>query len=515
MKPEHQKRLVQVLVEPGPEGKPFGVCTGFAITQSRVLTCAHVLRGASLLQVRFIDAAPAEWLGATQIWPIQSPHADPVAPTDAAVSKDLDVAILEVDPTVVAKLMGGPIEPALGYSSPKDRDEWWSRGMLRGASKVESAGRPTWEGIDFGGRLYRADSSGTMTLDADCSPSDPNDWQGGSGSPIIAAERLVAVLNSWPAAWAGEKLRATWVGHLWSLPDFCKAAGLETEGRRYDKLKSKIAIVLNHPENRPLRNALGTSLDLGDYEGNRLVDHLCGLNLEDLLRLGNHVYGELLDGLAASDLNVSLVLAEVLDRKVVSELMPWGTQPEVAARLVRTNQDKTMAYLALPCATMTVAELYLARLDERDARFCSELFDECVVGDLQVPQFQATKGFGEKPDDTIRQLLYHIGRANNVPVSNMTQTNLELMAAPVNEAIDKRANPGYGKPSVRPYLVFFLDSDAAPASRLAKLLPAMRVCRIDPNRFAEGEGGLCGLLGTFATLKSKREALQKHRKVSP
>ncbi len=75
-KKEHQKRLAQVLAEPGADGEGFAVATGFAISADRVLTCEHVLRGANRVQVRFLEVARERWLDAKVIWPLPRPGAE-------------------------------------------------------------------------------------------------------------------------------------------------------------------------------------------------------------------------------------------------------------------------------------------------------------------------------------------------------------------------------------------------------------------------------------------------------
>ena len=351
-----------------------------------------------------------------------------------------------------------------------------------------------------------------MTLNVDESPDDPIDWQGASGSPVFVDDRLVGVASTCLKGWDGHVLQAVWVGHLWKNQEFCKAAGLDVEGKRYAELRRRIANTLNAVKNRPLRDELGRRLEVADLEGSTLVDHLCGLTQTDLLSLGNLVFRELLQSQVASTLDESLALAKVLDEEVISVLLPWGTQPEIAARLAQSRKTNTGFYLTLPCATMTVAEIYLARLDEREAKIRHELADGRYAVGLLCELFDVRKDWGQDVDSPVRDLLIHIGMAHGVPVTDMTTTDLAVMAKPINDAIKKLANPRFGQAPQRPYLVFHNKTHEESATKLAKLLPEMHVCRVDPNNYAEGEGGLCALLMQFANLKAQREQLQNDRK---
>ncbi len=493
-----------MLVEPGPEGKKFGKATGFAVKEDRILTCAHVLKGASNVKVRFIDASRTEWLDAKPLWSGE-------ATTDRQTSPDkIDAAVLAVDAERVKALIGSNLESVLAYSTPLDRDEWCSRGMLRGSEIKDAAKRPISEAIDFGGKLYCPDGRGVMTLDADCSPADPHDWQGGSGSPVFANDRLVGVLSSWPSAWAGEKLKAVWVGRLWGEPDFYIAVGLADQGKRYDELRGKIGRKLNDSANRPLCTELAGCLNLSQQEGNGVTHYICGLTSLDLLRLGNHVFGRLLNKEITCDELSDLQLAKILE-EIVEELMPWGTRPEVYSMLRRSEKTSPPAYLLLPCASVSVAEIYLARLDERFARFKPAFFNGVAVGEFSAP-FDPDVGFGANPDQRTRMLLADLGRAYGINIKSMTTMELKEMARPVNAAVEELVHPRYGEPALCPYLVFHRVEDQASVEALKRLLPALRVCRIEPDRYEDDEAKLCAQLKEFANLKARRDALLKDRK---
>lgn len=512
MRQDHQQRLVQVLTEPGPDGKPFGVCTGFAITQSRILTCAHQVRGANNLKVRFV-AKRCEWIEVNQIWPPRPGAAlDPHDSTSPAVVEDCDVAVLEIDPNAVQKVLGSKLEPMLGYSSPPDGAEWCSRGLLKAGARPGPAGRPIWEPEDFGGKLYRADAKGIMSLDVNVSPTNVADWQGGSGSPVFVADQLVAVVRSWSSAWGGKRLQATWTGLLWDIPEFCQAAGLQKEGQRLLEMREAVVRYLRDDGgDRLLSEMMAELLGVGDQEIGLLVRVLCSLNSAVLLQLINEIIGRLLGGKTRADLSRAIELAELLER-VVDLLLPWSADPSLLSNLKASIEQRTPFGSVMPCASLSVSEVLMARLDEGEVNWGDWskgilVGAHCVTKDPRV-------GFGVDPKDRTIQILADLGKSCGIDVASMTTTELERIAAPVNEALTSRAKPRFGKPSRRPYLLYFKTEDEAPARLLEKLLPIMRVCRYDPNRYASGEPEICAELNRFATLKARRDELQKQRKVS-
>ncbi len=461
--------------------------------------------GRPRVHVRFLDVSRTEWIDAKPLWPKHATQFDPEAP-DA-----VDAAVLAIDGDRVNRLLGSPLEPLLGYSTPIDRDQWHSRGMLRASEKMDASGKPVSESIDFGGLLYCPDARGVITLDVDCSPDDPNDWQGGSGSPVFSGDRMVGVVSAWPSAWKGGKLKAVWVGHLWASPDFYTAIGMAAEGERYAELRNKIAGKLSDGASQALRTELAECLKLNSSDGKLVTDRLCGMTSLELLRLGNHVLGRLLNFEITGDALSELRLAETLEQ-TLEVLMPWGTRPELYAVLRQSAASSPPFFVLLPCGSMSAAEIYLARLDERYAKYNSELQNGEAVGELSVP-FDPTAGFGTNPQHRTRMLLADIGQMFGVNVKSMSVTALDEIARPVHAAMEEKIKPRYGAPAFRPYLVFHRPTDQGPVEALKRLLPELQVCRIEPNKIGDDEAKLCAQLREFAGLKARRNATLKDRKV--
>ncbi|MEV0134974.1 hypothetical protein AB0H83_41795 [Dactylosporangium sp. NPDC050688] len=175
--------------------------SGYRVTGTGVLTAGHVLAGAVAVEVRFDAGLPSAWTVQASAW-------------EAFTGVDLAVVTwVAADATVVAPVLLGAV------------------GDRAAVLDVQVAGFPRWKLRGPGPSLHRepAHEPGAVavlanrregTLQITVAPPAPagdpgtSPWEGMSGGPVFAGDRLVAVVTSHHPAEGANRLTATRLDRL-------------------------------------------------------------------------------------------------------------------------------------------------------------------------------------------------------------------------------------------------------------------------------------------------------------
>lgn len=490
MKPEHQRRLVQVLAEKSGEPR-YEVATGFAITQRRILTSFHVLEGAVAVRVRCLDADRQHWIDAAMVWP-----------KDGAPAAD--AAVLEIDAShEVRQRLGGNALPVLAAVVPDDREPWSSQGILRAATTFDSQGRPVSHAEDMTGTLCPAKNDGIMSLVVDSRPAEEAGWQGASGSPVFVRDRLIGVVRSWPTSWAGNMLQAVWLGALFECPDFAEAVGWLGAGKRLEQLIEEVTTTLSGRQSLSLCVLMAEELKLDVQEASVIARRICELTPVRVLAMANRVLKKLKDKPRPTRSQAELESADVLV-SVVDRLLVGMLGPSAAARLEALGQLGSLVPLELPCGAMSVAEVVMAYLDDGTPWWAPESLDTKDPHGATRAPLEPAVGFGENPDDRIRVLLKDLADALEIAETHRGDGSAKALAKAVNPAIryraDKELNAGLPR---RWYALYASDRDQAAAQRLKELVPELRVARLSGPDSMDDEVILCQSLRSYLQLKNQ------------
>jgi hypothetical protein len=271
-------------------------------------------------------------------------------------------------------------ERAVGWGivseeSPSDDMNWVSEGFPR-ASVYEALRNPS----SFGGTCFsKAPSEHYFELSAVAPPEDEEDWRGASGMPIFVGRRLLGVAQRVPRKFGAERLHATPCRKLLADQQFRKALGFDDRQAQLAQVQRKLAKRLSPVSVAALAQALGAEEKLTGLKSERQAEALATFLLETDIRLA-------IDALRRAHRDVveeegreaATPLVEAA-RLVVPSLFDQGV-----IRHAKAAQD--LALVPLPAGTRTVAEIIMAGVDGREARFrARESENDQPAGELNLP----------------------------------------------------------------------------------------------------------------------------------
>ena len=472
MHPDLHRRVVKIRRDSRGD-QPGALATGFAFSASRILTCAHILKGGAAIQVCFIEEDPDRWLDVTLIWNGR----------DSSRAAETDVAVLKVvDPSWSEKILDATTRPWLARQVFTENQHWTSRGIPKVAATRDSKGKLVPRVTDYGGIVYPADSNGMMTVEVSKSPGDPVDWAGASGSPVLVGCRLIGILVNVPAGWKGERLTGIWLGALLADADFAAAIGFRDEQGYQLRLVRKVAEVLKKPDNQPLCLDLANRLPLPTPAPDLIADHLCSMDAAKLLKLARAV----LDGLvpeaeakeSTGDLRTTDVAVDFMS--IVNGILPSNSNPEELDKRIEEHEKRAPGQvLDLPVGKKATVVLQLAKRDRKPVEFNTEALSEDMEpeGRSGIP-YDMQDGFGQTPA-RLAKLLCDIASAAGVSVELNKESSPEALADMIRPVLDDHAKPEFGARADHWHLIFRREDDRPHLGRLKELLPSLDVVHIE------------------------------------
>ena len=309
----------------------------------------------------------------------QHPNADPQGWVTLARDEDAMVwpGTAELDAVVLRcpRPQGAVGWGIVSEEQPTDDMTWVSEGFPR-ASKYDALRHPS----SFGGKCFsKASSENYFELSALAPPEAEEDWRGASGMPIFVGRRLLGVAQRVPMKFGAERLHATPCRKLLADQRFRDALGFDDRQARLDQAQSQLAEVLTSAAAEALAEALGITADLSGLDPPERTGRVAQRLLETDIRRAITALRKAHQALtktAGQEAAKPLVDAA---RLVVPALFDQGV-----IRHAKATQD--LALVPLPAGTRTVAEIIMAGVDAREARFHPrEYEDHQPEGELSLP----------------------------------------------------------------------------------------------------------------------------------
>lgn len=458
-----------------PDGTT-GVGTGYRLRQDRVLTAGHVVAGAVEIEVEGdepggqVIASPAEVL-----W------------RDDSDRDGLDAAILGCNPheaaaTAAAGLARGPLMADA---------RWESRGRARAAVP----GRSVFDSmVRLDGTAY------TFVLHADrfevtveASVSEAEDWSGISGAPVFVDGRIYGVIVRAPKSFNGRRLHAVPMHRLVARRGFAEVVGLEPAAEA-SKLRRDVEALLMGE--RTAADHLADHHDLWRQAYDRgdtpeLVAAICERSSVEQALVGVYeAHGALVSEHRET---AARTLEEVL-----AHLAPLLYDRQLGDELV---QGPGGVVLKVPVATSMMAEVVMARVEERATRFepakDSGSFLDPFASVAKFPDV----GIDPTKARAFQQFVEHLAltfaaeedrRLLQRPAQSRTDAERYAeLAQIVNDELEWRAKPTVE--GVRRYVLFdsrFASDHGQFLKRVQESLPALRLLELT-GRDRAGERRLC------------------------
>ena len=334
--------IVQIIVDNGNETVPCG--TAYPVAPSRLITAAHVIKGARAEQIKVR-------------WYYQRRSHGKWRPCKKIVKRFLkhDVAIVEVDfPDVVKDRFG-----TLFDVEPDTDDRWESEGFpLAGIQDDKS------EPVPLKGAIYRmAKGAKSFQLGVDDPTNLRDGWKGASGSPVFARGKIIGIIVECPANFAYGKLKAVPVCRLLEDPAFRQAVRYpETDqSHQTQAILTKAAVDLLSTSKKALE-AMSKQLSVNplldqDKWSDAVVEKLLGLSSTPLM------LNEMVIVIANLDKQKSKDSADVIE-KLAYFLIPASLNKSHVRRLtlIMTSGTENFEFQA---KTKTFVEIAMARINVR------------------------------------------------------------------------------------------------------------------------------------------------------
>ncbi|MCP4409495.1 MAG: hypothetical protein GY807_17440 [Gammaproteobacteria bacterium] len=208
-----------------------------------------------------------------------------------------------------------------------------------------------------------ADNATEFELGVDYEVKRDVQWQGASGSPVFVDSKIIGVIVSYPSNFDARRLRAIPLWQLLLQSGFCKAIGYGERKERLDWARREIASILHaSPE---VSNELAARFESVDvvtqHRADHLADCLLKLTLKQFLGVTKQVT-------AALSQNATMP-AVIGVRKVVNVVLPAVFNHGIVEWVRSLKSDLSYATVSMPVATKTLAEIIMAGVDKRAARF--------------------------------------------------------------------------------------------------------------------------------------------------
>lgn len=360
------KSLLIAIFVPTPEEADGGsrgrLGTGYPVGPNLILTAGHVVKDAAgPIRVRWhyhrsASEADNGWI---------------TLPEDAVIWRSgdgLDAALLRCPRPESATGWG-----IVSEEHPADHRLWASEGFPR-AAEHDGARDP----CAFGGTCRsKAAEENYFELQVDGSPSTEDDWRGASGMPIFVGRRILGVAQRVPQCFGAERLHATPCWKLLKDPEFRRLLGYDEQRAKLARATRGLVGVLTLPAFSMLADVMGCLVQTAKADSNEgkfaLAERL--LNSDIRIAIDALVQAHREFDAAGPDAR-SLVAAACW---VIPALFNRGVVTDVSRSL-------GLAMIPLPAGSFTAAELIMAGVDGRDARFHprKDVIDE-PAGQLCLP----------------------------------------------------------------------------------------------------------------------------------
>jgi hypothetical protein len=339
--------LVEIFVSTGEdEGE---IATGYPVAKNRILTARHALYPDGPEPHR-IEVRWHHLTGAVRQW-------QPARIVEWEGGDEFDVALIECEFPEEVDHWG-----MLSEEKPSDTMHWCSEGFARAGKRDDGERRP----VGMQGKVFSmADNATEFEAGDDYAVNHDKQWSGASGSPVFVGDKIIGVIVSCPENFDARRLRATPLWRLLQRPGFCKAIGYDERKERLGWARGEIVSILSGSTAicEELANRLESVDGVTQHRDDHLADWLLKLTLKRFLRVTKQVKSALF--------KKSEKLAVDGIRKIVNVVLPAVFNHGIVEWVRTCKSELNYATVSVPVATRTVAEIIMAGVDSRAARFRS------------------------------------------------------------------------------------------------------------------------------------------------
>lgn len=374
--------LIEIFV-PSDDGTEQGrIGTGYPIGDGLILTAGHILgslRSDAGVSVRWHHQKnnPAgKWQSATVKWP---------------GTADLDAAVLSCDFHDAVK---GCCRP-LSRLPPATHQKWESEGFPAVGARDDGsrAATPMWGTV-----AAAADSANRFTVGAEYPTSLPDGWRGASGSPVFVGNMIMGVVVTCPAHFDQTRLEATPAWKLFENEDFRKLLPSSLKDPHRDDV---CAVILGALERfSSLKRLVLDVMQWHPMPSKDMAEAL--LDVTPIIFLQKfRIIANKIEGNAGNFSDSGIILGTICD--IVFRAVPVMLDGAVVNSLMLQKQG-VFSHHPSSIAQRTVAELGMARVDGREARFRGSDFAGGIY-EIPDPPDGGLENWGENFDACFNQHL--------------------------------------------------------------------------------------------------------------
>jgi hypothetical protein len=320
------------------------IATGYPVAKNRILTARHALFPPNRDTMKPIEVRWRHQSGEAREW--RGINAIAWDGGDA-----FDVALIDCEFPSECSTWG-----VLTEAKPKDHMRWASEGFAAAGRRDEASREP----IPMLGLVSGAANTQTeFWLGANYEVSLHSSWAGSSGSPVFVHGKIIGVIVSCPPNFDQRRLRATPAWKLLADPAFRAAIGYDDRQRRLDKVQREIAKELSSsPETMDALRDVDVAPHKERVDRARtLAQTLVDLRVEDAVKV--------LREADQDPQETDPPRSNVVLKRVAQWVIPTVFDPGMIKWLQERRTDLAAAFVSLPAATRTVAEIIMAGMDVR------------------------------------------------------------------------------------------------------------------------------------------------------
>jgi hypothetical protein len=371
--------LVEIFV-PTHEGAMGRIGTGYPVAKDRILTARHVLfpdgrDPETPFQIRWYhlrgtDSEAGRWQTIQReqiLWPPPERGTDPTTPDAALIAHPFPAEATGWRPLCARSHATGT--------------PWESQGFANAGVRDDDTRVP----VPMRGKTYQKATRATEAwVDVAAEAKAPDGWKGASGCPVLVFSQVVGIIARVPPGFGGKMLNAVPATELLADEAFCAALGYPAPTARRKVLIERLTAIRD--QSSVAIGALETCLDpRGDNAlwrdpekpVNALADALMQFDVSTLLWHAAKACANL--GPARRD--DALALANL-----VQQVLPLLYDHTAVEEVRRANKAPNAVLVGIPVATRATAEVVLAGVAGRAARFRTPREGQELEGLLSLPQ---------------------------------------------------------------------------------------------------------------------------------
>ncbi|WP_339136580.1 MAG: hypothetical protein WGN25_01720 [Candidatus Electrothrix sp. GW3-4] len=383
----------------GTDGSTEGkIGTGYPVAEDLILTARHTVRpeqGNGEIQVRWHHLF------------------DKYDPDNGWITLSVEDIVWEGEGKLDAALLRCPRpEKALGKGwgmiadkKPSVAKIWYSLGFSK-ATRYDNLREPD----DISGTTESmADGADHFSLNVTSNPENPAMWKGTSGMPVFVGNEILGLVCRVPGNFSGKKLHAIPTWKMFEDEAFQKQLGLDKRQEYLTEIKDAIARILRDSgmeakeDSRCPARLLADKLNLpwcGKKSCTPVAEELLKLHIEILFT----VLGEIRRKMRIEDNAAGVSLCNT----IVHYVLPVLFNPKVVEDLHLCKDDVTVALQTLPTELATVAEVIMAGVDRRAAKYRSKIpGQDWPEGEFSLPQ-QPEAGRDKDGEQLAKDLRSHL-----------------------------------------------------------------------------------------------------------